>query len=303
MKTAPQQEYRDLEKLGYLCRWTLLTLAVLVVPAAIWAGLTGTMVVSSGQRTTMVLSDAVWRQGAPKPSLRGFFTRATRRSLSPRLIYQDPFGGIRFPWIDYSNNEVAPLFPAAPAGTHEVILRGIPYGSMAFDQHQATLRIVPGPETVYLMEAQLLADVVRSDRQTAFRIVKELSRLGQPVLVFAGQPELLNDILAELDQYSDIPRVFSLRKHRSDLLSVIQLTAKRLRNFEKTLKGDHRKPYVITRNVEVAIEAALREHYVHLIQTGNSPVGLSESIRLHASPVKLAEHLADERPAHLSIQE
>ena len=27
MKTAPRQEYRDLEKLAFLCRWTLLTLA------------------------------------------------------------------------------------------------------------------------------------------------------------------------------------------------------------------------------------------------------------------------------------
>ena len=301
MKAAPRQEYRDLEKLGFLCRWALLALAATVILAATWAGLSGTMAVSSGLETTMLLSDAVWRQGATMPSLSGFLDGPAPECPAPLFVYQDHFGHLRFPWLDRDHNEVTPRLPAPPAGTHSVILRGIPYGPMAFQQHQATLRIVPDPMTVYILDARFLADVVRNNKQAAIRIVKELARLGQPVLVFPGQRKLVEDLKDGLDQYRDIPRVYSLRKGSSDVSALITSIARNLRRRRKTSHGAQRKPYVVTGDVKVAIATARQNHYTHLVGAENTPANLPELIRLHTTPEELAEHLTKERPAHLSI--
>ena len=301
MKAAPRQEYRDLEKLGFLCRWALLALAATVILAATWAGLSGTMAVSSGLETTMLLSDAVWRQGATMPSLSGFLDGPAPECPAPLFVYQDHFGHLRFPWLDRDHNEVTPRLPAPPAGTHSVILRGIPYGPMAFQQHQATLRVVPDPMTVYILDARFLADVVRNNKQAAIRIVKELARLGQPVLVFPGQRKLVEDLKDGLDQYRDIPRVYSLRKGSSDVSALITSIARNLRRRRKTSHGAQRKPYVVTGDVNVAIATARQNHYTHLVGAENTPANLPELIRLHATPEELAEHLTKERPAHLSI--
>jgi len=301
MKAAPRQEYRDLEKLGFLCRWALLALAATVILAATWAGLSGTMAVSSGLETTMLLSDAVWRQGATMPSLSGFLDGPAPESPTPLFVYQDHFRGLRFPRTDRNHNDVVPMLPAPPAGIHRITLWGAPYGPMAFKQDQATLRIVPDPMTVYLLDARFLADVERDDKQTAIRIAKEFSRLGQPVLVFPGKRKLLKNLRDRLDQYRDIPHVFSLHKGHSDLPAVIASITRNLRRRGETAQSAYRKPYVITADVEVAISTAEQNHYTHLVGAENTPANLPELIRLHATPEKLAEHLSNERPAHLPI--
>ena len=299
MTTAPRQEYRDLEKLGFLCRWALLALVALVILAAIWAGLAGTMAVSSDLDTSMHLSDAVWRQGAAMPSLNGFLDGPTPNSLAPLFVYKDYFGHLRFSLTSRYHNEVLLRFPAS--GAHRVILRGLPYGPTAFKQHQATLTIVPEPETVYLLDARFLAGVERDDKQTAIRIAKECSRLGLLVLVFPGKREVLDDLKAKLDQYRDVPSVFSLRKGRGNLTKVIASITRNLTHRDKTARGDRRKPFVITDDIEVAIATAERGHVTHLVGAENTPPNLTEFIRLHANADELSKHLAKEHPVQPPI--
>jgi len=301
MTTAPRQEYRDLEKLGFLCRWALLALAITVILAASWAGLSGTMAVSSDLETTMLLPDAVWRQGSPTPLMHGFLDGPACKSDVPLVVHQDHFRGLRFAWTNRDHNEVLPLFPAPPAGTHRVILRGLPYGPMAFKQYEATLTIFPDPVTIYLLDARFLADVERDNKRAATRIAWEFGRLGKPVLVFPGQRKLLEDLSGELHLYRDIPRVFSLRKGSSDLPAVIAAITGNLRHHTKTYRGVRGKPYVVTGDIDLAISTARQNHYTHLVGVENPPANLPELIRLHATPEELAEHLAKERPAHLSI--
>ena len=292
MKTHAPQKYRDLEKLGFLCRWALMALVALVILVATWAGLSGTMAVSSDLETSMLLSDAVWRQGAPRPALYCFLDGPTPRSTAPLFVYKDYFGHLRFPQTDREHNEVISQFPAP--GTHRMTLIGLPYGPTAFKQRPATLTIVPEPETVYLMDARFLAGVERDDKQTAIRIAKACSRLGQLVLVFPGRRKSVEDLRTELDQYSDIPQVFSLRKGRGDLRTVIASIARKLRRRGKPPPGGHSKPYVITGDAKLAISTAWQKHYTHLVGSDNAPPELPEFVRLHATPEKLAEHLTKE---------
>jgi hypothetical protein len=172
---------------------------------------------------------------------------------------------------------------------------------MAFKQYQSTLRIVPAPMTVYLLDARFLAQVEQDNKQTAIRIAREFSRLGQPVLLLPGDRELLDDLQARLEQYRDVPRVFSLREKQTDLPSLIASVTWKLKNRDKTYKGAHRKPYVVTADVKVALAAAGRQHYTHLVGAKNIPAYLPPLVRLHETPEKLAEHLANERPALLPI--
>ncbi|MCP4379732.1 MAG: hypothetical protein GY794_26640, partial [bacterium] len=124
----------------------------------------------------------------------------------------------------------------------------------------------------------------------------------QPVLLLPGDRELLEDLQTRLEQYRDVPRVFSLRKGRTDLPSLIASVTWNLKNRDKTFKGAHRKPYVVTADVKVALAAAGKKHYTHLVGTKNIPANLPPLIRLHETPEKLAEHLANERPTLLPIE-
>jgi hypothetical protein len=296
MKTAPRHEYRDLEKLGFLCRWTLLALAVLVILTVTWAGLAGTIAISSDLGTNILLSDAVWRQGTKSPSVHGFLDNLTPKPEEHIFVYRDHLGRQRFSglWLKY--NEIVASLPSAPAGTHQVTLKGLPYGPAAFTQHQATLRIVPDPETVYLLDARFLAKVQRNNEQTAIRIAKEFSRLGQPVLLFPQQRELREDLMARLDLYGDMPGVFSMRKTHSTLPALIAEVSKQLISSDKNSKYSDRKPYVITGDLNTAIETAGMGHYTHLVGSENTPPNLPSLIRLHATSAKLAIHLAAETP-------
>jgi len=303
MKNHARQAYRDFEKLGFLCRWALLAMTATIVLIVSWAGLTGTMAISSNLETTMLIPDAVWRQGTAMPSLHGFLDGPAPHPLIPLFVYQGYFGHLRFTQTNCDRDAVISYLPAS--GTHRVTLRGLPYGPMAFKQHQAVLTVVPDPETVYLLDARFLAGIERSDKredkQNAIRITRELARLGQVVLVFPGRRKLLKHLSTELDQYRDIPWVFSLCKGHRELPDVIASIARNLRHRNKTYRGNHRKPYVITGDVKLAIATAGQNHYTHLVGTENTPENLPELIRMHANPKELAEHLAKERPVHLSI--
>ncbi|MCP4377828.1 MAG: hypothetical protein GY794_16830, partial [bacterium] len=224
MTSKPKQQYRDLEKLGFLCRWALLTLVAVVTLAATWAALAGTFAISSNLDTSVILSDAVWRQGVKNPSLLGFLdgrpSRSVTRPATPLFVYSDPFRTLRLSSIN-NRGEIVSYLATPPAGTHHITLTGLPYGPMAFKQYQSTLRIVPAPMTVYLLDARFMAQVEQDNKQSAIRIAREFSRLGQPVLLLPGDRELLEDLQTRLEQYRDVPRVFSLRKGRTDLPSLI----------------------------------------------------------------------------------
>jgi hypothetical protein len=304
MKTEPQQEYRDLEKFGYLCRWAILTLVASAILIATLALAAGTLAAGSDIKTTVLLSDAVWRHGAKSIHICGFLDNRTPERETPLFLYQDHLGTHRFPWTRPDHKELVALFPAPPIRGHQVVVRGLPYGPMAFTQHQATLKIIPASMNVYVMDARLFAKIVRNDKRnnklTAVSITKQFPRLGQLVLALPGQRKPLADLKSELDQYSDIPGVFSLRKKRRDAQGAIALITLIL-EFRDGVSRNKRKPYVITDDVEVAIAAADRGHYTHLVRAGDYPSNLPDLIRIHATAEKLAEHMANETPAHTSI--
>jgi len=286
IETEPRR--RDYEKIGLLCYWMLLALAAVVILAATWAGLSGTMSVYSQTAADMVLSDAMWYQDAETPYVTGFFKGPSVRSGSPLLIHQDHFGRLRLARTIRNNTEVRSTLPAPPVGSHTVIVRGIPYGSMAFRQYRATMRIVADSEAVYMLDAGLLADIQRTDPQTASRIVRKLAGLGQPALVFRGQPGALGD---ELAQYEDIPHIFSLRINQRKFRDIVHRATVTLRRHRETSQGTYRKPYVITGDVETAVSTANRNHFTHLVCGGEAPSEMPELVRVHSSAANLEKHL------------
>jgi len=302
MKTEPRHEYRDLEKLGFLCRWFLLTLSVAVILIASWAAIAGSIAVSSGSRTTMTLSDAVWRQGSPRPALRGFLNGpASIPQNIPRFIFQNHSAQPKFALIHQEHNEVFAIFDQPAPRTHKVTISGIPYGPMAFNKGSAVLRIVPDIVTVYILDAQFLAAVERDDPQTAGRLVSQFSRIGQAVIALPGPDKSIDDLLDRLKRYDNIPRVFSLRKNSGSIIDLINSLTAQLRCSSKT-KPEIGKPFVITNDIDTAMKAARRGHYTHLVTSKKTPPKPLENIRLHATAGDLADHIANESPPHVPIQ-
>ncbi len=296
------QSHRDLEKLGYLCRWALLAAAASVMLATAWAGLTGTMTISSDLKIDMLLTDAVLREDAPQSVLNGFLDRRMPSADTPLMIFQDHTGNLRFTVSTMEHSDrLSAAHPLTPPGAHKITLRGLPYGPAAFAKHEASLAIVPRQMTVYLLDARFLAETERNNKQAAIRIAKGLSNLGQLVLVLPPKRELLKELPEDLARYADVPRVFSLRADRGDPLSVIRMIARGLRDKKHSSRNPGPKPYVITADVQLAIAAAKRKHFIHLVASKNVPSELPQLVRLHANADQLADHLADESPTHLPI--
>ena len=301
MKTTPPQQYRDLEKLGYLCRWGLLALAATVLLATALAGLSGAMAISADLKADLLLSDAVWRQGSPMPSLRGYLDKTRSYNTTPLIMLQDHLGNLRFSRSYSSHNEIVSWLPKPPAGQHKLTLTGLPYGPMAFVRKETAMWIVPRGMTVYLVDVRFLVDVEKNDKQAAIRIARGFTNLGQIVLICPPDTDTLKRLSTELIRYNDIPRVFSLRKDKGDPMSVITTITNHLRNRSKARQEIAVKPYVVTGEVKLAVAAAGKKHFTHLVAPANAPSDLPEMIRLHTSADKLADHLADESPTHLPI--
>ncbi len=301
MTTSTRQEYRDLEKLGYLCRWILLAGAAAVVLAAAWAGLSETITISSGLKTEMLIPNSVWRQGSSMTAITGFLDRPAQQIDTPLMLFQDHRGNLKFIGPRRHRGEMTSYLRRPPAGTHKITLSGVPYGPMAFIQQDTSVRIVPHDMTVYLLDARFLADVEKNDKQAAIRIAEGFTDLGQLVLICPPRREMLKELPAELIRYSDIPRVFSLRKDKGDPMSVIASLTWSLKDRRKAANASTLKPYVVTADIKLAIETARNKYFTHLIASENIPAKLPEMIRLHANADKLADHLADESPTHLPI--
>jgi hypothetical protein len=302
MAIQPGQPRRDLEKLGYLCRWTLLAAAASVVLATAWAGSSGTMTISSNLKTDVLLTDAVLRQDAPHPIITGFLDHTMSSAHTPQMMFQDHTGTLRFTYSTKENGKrLFAVHPVTPPGAHKIRIKGLPYGPMAFVERDASLTIVPRQMPVYVLDARFLAETERNNKQAAIRIAIELSDLGQLVLVLPPKRELLKKLPEDLARYADIPRVFSLHRDRGGPLSVIKTIARSVKTRLKTGGSPAPKPYVITSDLQLAIAAAELEHFTHLVASKNLPSELPELIRLHAGPDELADHLADESPPHLPI--
>jgi len=305
MNTAPCQDYRDLEKLGFLCRWGLLAVAGCIMLGGLWACVSGTVNISSDMRKQLLMPDQVWRQGARGAGLYAYIDQGELKSDTPLTSFQDHLGKLRFAATNREHQMLIPSLLSPPAGKHSVTIRGLPYGSMAFIEHKtATVRVVPGPMTVYLLDARLLARIAgndkQNDKQNALRITKELSRLGLPVLIFRGQRETIAELTGELGEFEDIRRVYSLQEDQRDLPELVNMLTRRLRG-PKGSRSRNLKPYVITDDAETAVETAAQGNYVHLVASDRPPSSRPPNLRLHATYADLADHMANERPAHLPI--
>jgi len=297
MEMTPRQEYRDLEKLGYLCRWTLLAGAAAAAAAAIWSGLLGVPAISADLETNVLLSDAVARHGANRVGATGFLDKPRAHTLSPLMYFQDHRGGLRLAKrMQGYPRMITAYFTDPPAGAHQVRLCGLPYGPMAFVQQTGSMKIVPRQMPVYLLDARFLLKVERSDKQAALRIANGLSmRIGQIVLILPPRLGVLKEAAGELAEYSEFPRIFSLRKNISDPMSVINTTTRRLRD---KMQETTVKPYVITADAELAVAAAKRGHFAHLVVSRDMRDSPPPNVRLHRDANELADHLAGESSPH-----
>jgi hypothetical protein len=257
--------------------------------------------VSSGSRTTMTLSDAVWRYGRPRPSLRGFLDGPASTPRIPRLIFNDNSTQPKFARINQEHNEVFATFNEPSSRTHQVTISGIPYGPMAFSKGSANLRIVPDIVTVYILDARFLAEVERDDPQTALRLVSQFSRLGQAVIALPGADKSVEDLLDQLERYDNIPRVFSLRKNRGSIIAIIGSLTSQLRCSDET-KPQIGKPFVITNDIDTARKTARLGHYTHLVTPPKTPPAPLANIRSHATASDLADHISNESPPHVPMQ-
>ena len=275
------------ESVGFLCRWGLLVLAGAVIVWAAWAAVAATAAVTADLEASVILPDTVWGAGGKIMYATGFLSASMRRSAAPLGLYQDQSGRLCFA-RGLEERKMRTYLPTLPPGSHTLTVRGLPYSPIAFQQYQARLMVIPDATEVYMVDARLAAEGLRSNSIAMERIMAELDRLGQPVFYCPSLPERLVRLRESLTKFPNVPLLCVLDRHgRADLTTT-------LRNVTRhKLRRSNRKPFVITGDAEMARLAAERGFYTHVV----APEGYIPNVpnpRAYKSLSGLASHLAKE---------
>ncbi|MDP7163179.1 MAG: hypothetical protein QF577_00485 [Phycisphaerae bacterium] len=281
------------EAVGFLCRWSLLALAGAVVLVTSWAGLLAAAV-ADDLHAGLILPDALWHAKAKNPYLTGFLGPSAQRVTVSMTMHQDHFGRLHL--TRTYGRSIQPHLPTPPIGTHTVIVRGLPYSTLAFQQYQGRLVVVPDPQEVYLVDARLAADSSQGDQAAMDRVLAHLKRIGQPALFCPHDPGQFVRLRKRLARYRDIPMLCATTRYgKVDLMTTIWDTSLR------KLQRKNRKPFVITGDTELAILAAQQRHYTHLVAPKGA-IPNRTNLRPHDSLGHLADHLAKEHSTHQPIR-
>ena len=255
MRTMPDSTR---EIVGFLCRWLLLAMVLATVAAGAVAGLQSATAVRDDLGTTMVLSDALWRQGGPDhPHLRGYIYPSLNAPALPMALANRP-GGPMMKLVAHQN-VVYLETDRLQTGPNLLILKGIPYSAVAFQKQRGTLLFAPADKELFLVDDRLLSRRTGTDPETIRRLLARLQTDGYVAFFHPGDLVQLEAMRREAQQlFPDVAVVFYETK-TPDPLDTLRGVA-----WSWGAKGNG-KPAVITADEELAGAAAAESFRVRLV--------------------------------------
>jgi hypothetical protein len=177
---------------GYLCRWMLLAASAGVVVAFAWVAAAGLPDVAAGEKIDVVLVDQIWRPRRPIRAF-GYLTPVVPPEAASLFAVTGPGSGV---WLaqagrgtvstylhDSVDSEFRPLAPGAECTFHILDIRGLMYGTFAFEQSEALVAVVAPAREVFAIDGRLLEDAAEGDVR---RAVKAMDGRGQVALFHPG---------------------------------------------------------------------------------------------------------------------
>lgn len=279
---------RSQEVVGFLCRWCLLAAVGATILAVTWTSLLGVLGVASDLRTELVLPDFVvrpldeanrahWLEGQVTPPL-SYPTVGLNMIVSPVQDLALAYWRERRWWVPASG-----LRP----GSNRLLVRGLPYGPVAFQDCPLQVVCVARDRRVFLLDARLALGAQLERPRTLRECVGAMRRGGEVVLFHPGEVDRFVDCRRRLRNAGvELPILFDFR--RKGPLTVLRAASGRLgRGRERTGLE------VVTADAELAREAAAARFRTHLVAADAAPEGVLH----HRSVAQLKESLS-RRPIH-----
>lgn len=173
-----------------------------------------------------------------------------------------------------------------PAEGGRLVVKGIPYGPVAWQSQTARLILVPSDCPVYLVDAQLVMDLPARSAKAFRDCMSAMKSRGRSAFFFAGD---LGEFVKVERQFeplrAETPLLYDFRTD-SPLYTLTQ-TADRLGGAPA-----RRRMHVVTGNVELANAAGGGGFAVHLIAKPGPQLRIGSGVRRHDSFDALAKELA-----------
>jgi len=263
MFTGPRGDNKPMDEsfrevFGFLCRWCLLGAVSATVVAMSWASLHATAAAKDDLGARMSLPDAIWQlRESGKAVITGYLShRATDKSSL--LICSQPGGRQSFA-TTYKGQFRLRVSRPRP-GRIKVLVKGVPYGPLAFRQTGASVTVVqPGME-VFLLDVRLILNVPSGQGDDFRRCMGLMQRRGEAAAFHSGSLEQFDGFRDKLRRLRpDMPLLCSV-KDAPDNIYVLRQAARALKRWP-----GRRRLVVVTGDAELAVEAARQGFTVHLV--------------------------------------
>jgi hypothetical protein len=175
---------------GYLCRWLLLAAAAGVVVAFCWVAASAVSSEPVGEAIDAVLVDQVCGPHGRTRAF-GYITPSVPDEAAPLFAATGPGRGV---WLAHIRKDALstllhglgetdfhPLPSGAESAYYTSRMRGLMYGTFAFERSEALVAVVPTSRRVFAVDARLLDG---PDEDALRRAIKAMTARGQ-VAVFA----------------------------------------------------------------------------------------------------------------------
>ncbi len=275
------------EIVGFLCRWLLLAGAGTVVVAVTWASLLAAADVSGESRAQLLLRDWVAAPGRGDSS--GVYLRAhldppaSRSGLDIALLIAEghPLGVVRT-----YKGDCGMVLDNPQAGTIPLLVRGLPYGAMAFQASRCRLLCVPSDRPVFLVDARMaLAAGGRKDEAWA-ACLRAMKAAGQVALFHPGPWRQFLQCRRDLRAMGVAEPILFDERRRDPTYTLTRVG--------NQLRRRHRREgiEVVTADAKLARQSADRRFGTHLVADGVDAVPAAGPLRLHRSLANLKDSLS-----------
>lgn len=271
------------EAVGFICRWCLLGMSVLIVLAGAWSGVLAAAAIGDGLGSSMIVSDALW---APRENMvmLGYLS-SDYFARKPVVICEQPTTGrqtLAWAWRDRFYVRIEHARP----GVNFVTVKGFPHSGLAFADQQAIFQLVPNRDrTIFLVDARTALKPSGADDRQFRDVFNEAARRGEVAFFCPGSVGDFVDLRARARKlYPSTPILCTVRK-KPDTMSALGNTAWALK------RSDRKALVVITGDPELAGKSASQGFTTFLIAAG---VQRPSRGKLHVceSLVKFKEYLA-----------
>jgi hypothetical protein len=280
------------EKLGFVCRWSLLGLACLTGLAAGWAGALAATTVGTSLSASVTFPDALCPIGTGGNFwMKGYTGSVQPYKGRPAILWSSGAGA-----SPALGNWIGRLIPTGriEPGLYHVRATGIPYSCLAFESRDLLVLGVPAGRKVFVIDARWAFALPPEEYAALGELLTAMRRTGEAAFFHPGGLEEFTDLREKSRRdFPDVPIICCGHppKGPDTLFTLYDITGGLGRSRTE------QSMFVVTADPGLAFGAAKdgrRRFFVHFIGPADPRFQPKLPLRVHASLANFKEFLAAE---------